>query len=247
MNPFEAKSPSAVGMNPKVKRHPRNRASLRSVVVLVIASIFSWGIPAYAQNEARVKIGVSGSLGMPPDNFEFSLRGEGEPGTWKVVRDETAADGAAIEHVSTDQHDDRFPLAIYKPLRPENVEVELRFKIISGTMQAAGVAVGLRDLDSFYAISASAIEHRVALLLFKPDSIEQIESAEAEIALNRWYVLKVVANDDHFAVSLDQRILFTTFDRTRMKDGRVALLTQEDNVTRFDHLEIRPLPPTEWR
>jgi hypothetical protein len=31
------------------------------------------------------------------------------------------------------------------------------------------------------------------------------------------------------------------------KDARIALWTQEDNVTRFDHIEIRALPPTEWR
>jgi len=48
-------------------------------------------------------------------------------------------------------------------------------------------------------------------------------------------------------VSLDTKVLFTTFDRARMKDGRMALWTREDNVTRFDQIEIRPLPNTEWR
>ena len=39
----------------------------------------------------------------------------------------------------------------------------------------------------------------------------------------------------------------TTFDRTRMKDGRMALWTREDNVTRFDGIEIRPLPSPDFR
>lgn len=210
-------------------------------IALVAWAVSGW--PAFAAEKAPSTIEIAREdVGEPPSNFEFSLRGEGQPGRWIVVLDPTAIGGVAIEHVSTDQHDDRFPLAIYKPLRQENVEVEVRFKIVSGTMQAAGVVVGLRDSDDFYAVSASALEHRVALLLFMNGKIEQIESAEAEVMLNRWHMLKVVANDDHFAVSLDQKILFTTFDRARMKDGRVALLTQEDNVTRFDQIEIRPLP-----
>jgi len=150
--------------------------------------------------------------------------------------------GLAIEHVSTDPHEDRFPLAIYKPLLIENAEIDVRFNIISGTMQSAGVAVCLRNAGNYYAVIASALEHRVDLILFKDGKIERIDSAEAEVTSSRWHALKVVVNDDHFIVSLDQKKLFTTFDRTRMKDGRFALLTQEDNITRFDQIRIRSLP-----
>jgi hypothetical protein len=41
--------------------------------------------------------------------------------------------------------------------------------------------------------------------------------------------------------------LFTAFERTRMKDGQIALWTQEDNVTRFDRIEVRVLAPTQLR
>jgi hypothetical protein len=181
-------------------------------------------------------------VGTPPADFEFAQWGNGEPGRWTVVRDPTAADGRTIEHVSTDPHEDRFPLAIYKPLRLENAEIDVRFRIVSGTMQSAGVAVCLRNAGNFYAVVANAIEHRVDLLLFREGKIERIDSAEAEVTLNRWHALKVVVNDDHFIAYLDEMKLFTTFDRTRMKDGRFALLTQEDNVTRFEQIRIRPLP-----
>ncbi len=63
----------------------------------------------------------------------------------------------------------------------------------------------------------------------------------------RWHTLGVTLSDDHFKVSFDGKILFTAFERTRMKGGHVALWTQEDNVTRFDHIDIRVLPATEWR
>jgi hypothetical protein len=180
-------------------------------------------------------------------DFEFALTGDGELGQWTVVRDPIASGGLAIEHLSKDQHDDRFSLAIYQPLSAENVEVSVRFKIVSGTLQTAGIALCVRNPDSYYAIAASALEHRVDLLVFTNGKSARIEGAEAEITLNRWHTLGVKVNDDHFAISLDQKLLFTTFDRARMKDGRIALWTQEDNVTRFDQIEIRVLPATEWR
>ena len=112
-------------------------------------------------------------------------------------------------------------------------------------MKTAGIAVGLRNPDSYYAVSASALEHRVDLYLFANGKMERIESAEAEVEVNRWQTLGVIVNDDHFTVSLDKKVLFTTFDRTRMKDGRLALWTQEDNVTRFDRIEVLAFPSSQ--
>jgi hypothetical protein len=220
----------------------------RFAFVIGVAAWIACGVSQLAAEDAATKIDFAkNGIGVPPADFEFARTGEGELGLWTVVRDETTDDGVAIEHVSTDQHDDRFPLAIYRPLNVENIEVSVRFKIISGTLQSAGIAVCLRSPASYYAVSASALEHRVDLLLVMNGKIERIETSDAEVGLNRWHSLQVTVNDDHFAVSLDSRVLFTTFERTRMKDGHVALWTQEDNVTRFDQVEIRPLPSPEVR
>jgi len=189
------------------------------------------------------EIDIAGNIiGVPPVGFDFRLTGEGELGKWTVVSDPTTATGFAIEHLSADQHEDRFPLAIYKPLSLENIELTVRFKIISGTMQTAGVAVGVRDSGNYYAVSASALEQRVDLYLFVNGTMKRLESADADIVRDRWYTLGLIANDDHFTVSLDRKVLFTTFDRSRMKSGRIALWTREDNITRFDQIEIRSLP-----
>jgi len=224
----------------------RNIVQLISLVV-VIACCGCSSSRAAAQT-ATTAINVTRSdLGLPPSDFEFARTGAGDLGQWMVVLDATASDGVAIEHISTDQHDDRFPLAIYRPLNVENAEISARFKIISGTLQSAGIAVCLRNPGSYYAVSASALEHRVDLLLVMDGKVERIETAEAEVVTGRWHSLRVTVNDDHFAVSLDEKVLFTTFERTRMKDGRVALWTQEDNVTRFDRIVIRALPSPELR
>ena len=185
----------------------------------------------------RVDIGKS-VIGAPPAEFDFRVTGKGELGQWVVVNDPTAATGRAIEHVSVDQHEDRFPLAVYKPLSLENIKLTVRFQIISGTMLTAGMAVGVRDRGNYYSVSASALEQRVDLSLFQNGQVKRLESLDANIARGRWYTLGLTVNDDHFAVSLDGKLLFTAFDRSRGKDGHIALWTQEDNVTRFDQIEI---------
>ena len=220
----------------------------RFASVIGAAAWIACGVSQLAAQDTTPKIEFAkNGIGMPPAGFEFARTGEGELGQWTVVCDPTAVDGVAIEHVSRDQHDDRFPLAIYKPLTLENAELSVRFKIVSGTLQAAGIAVCLRTPGNYYAVSASALEHRVDLLLFMNGKIERIDTSDAEVTLNRWHTLGVTVNDDHFAVSLDKKLLFTTFDRTRMKDGRFALWTQEDGASRFDQIEIRPLPSPEVR
>jgi hypothetical protein len=187
------------------------------------------------------------SIGAPPADFEFAITGTGDPGRWTVVSDPTAEGGAAIEHRSDDPHEDRFPLAIFRPIAAENVDVAARVKIISGTLLAAGIAVGVRSPQSYYAIVVSALEHRVDVLLVRNGKLERLDSAEAEIARDRWHELHVLVNDDHFTVTVDGQRLITTYDRSRRKDGRVALWTQEDNVTRFDRIAIQALPDTEYR
>ena len=212
-------------------------AAVGAAAVVVCTATLGW------TEGATTKIGIANNeIGASPSDFELSQTGEGERGQWMVVHDPTAVEGVAIEHRSTDPHDDRFPLAIYKPLSLENVEASVRFKIISGTMQAAGLAVCLRNHESYYAVSASVLEQRVDLLLFAKGQVKRIESAEADVVRNRWQTLRLIVNDDHFTVSLDDKVLFVTFDRARRKDGRIALWTQEDNITRFDQVEIRPLP-----
>jgi hypothetical protein len=222
-----------------------NRAAA-FVAVLGTAALSACGAANGWAQQATTKIEIAkNKVGAAPADFEFARTGDGDLGQWSVVRDPTAVDGFAIEHISTDQHDDRFPLAIYKPLVLENLAAVVRFKIIAGTMKAAGLAVCLRNPDSYYVVSASALEHRVDLFLFANGKKDRIESAEADVEPDRWQTLSVIVNDDHFTVSLDAKELFTTFDRTRMKDGRIALWTQEDNVTRFDQIEIQPLPRPE--
>jgi hypothetical protein len=48
--------------------------------------------------------------------------------------------------------------------------------------------------------------------------------------------------DTEFVVSLDGIWMFTGFDKTLYNAGRIALWTKGDSITRFDQIEMAPLP-----
>ena len=203
--------------------------------------------PAFAV-DARVSVDLGEHrIGAPPEDFDFVVTGPGQPGQWTVVRDITATDGVAIEQSSMDVAENRFPLAIYAPLSPKDFEVSVRFKILNGAMQSAGIAARFVDADNYYVVSASALEERVDLFRVMNGKMERIWGTDADVTRYHWHKLGLVAQHDQFTVSLDDNWLFTAQDRTFLADGRIGLWTEEDNITRFDRLEITALPWSEAR
>jgi hypothetical protein len=228
--------------NPDVKRLVTLAATVGLAVLIASAATHGWTVGATTNVQIAKK-----ELGTPPDDFDFLLTGDGEPGRWTVVRDTTAVDGIAIEHVSTDQHENRFPLAVYAPVSSRDFKVKVRFKIIKGTMQSAGIAVRFVDVDNYYVVAASALEERVDLFRVIKGKKERIWGTDADVFRDRWHLLEFQANDDQFTISLDLNWLFTAQDSTLLSDGRFGLWTEEDNVTRFDRLEIETFPASEKR
>jgi hypothetical protein len=203
--------------------------------------------PAFAV-DARVSVDLGEHrIGAPPEDFEFAITGHGQPGQWTVVRDTTAADGVAIEQSSIDPTENRYPLAIYAPLSLKDFEVSVRFKILKGAMETAGIAARFVDADNYYVVSASALEERVDLFRVVNGKTERIWGTDAGVTRYHWHKLGLVAEHDQFTVFLDDTWLFTAQYRTFLADGRIGLWTEEDNVTRFDRLEITPLPWSEAR
>jgi hypothetical protein len=184
-------------------------------------------------------------VGNPPTDFEFGVTGAGELGRWTVVADSTTASQVAIEHVTRDINEDRFRLAIYKSLSLKNVAVSVRFKILEGSMQTAGIAVRLLDQRNYYAIGASALESRVDIYRVMDGRAERITGTDADVFKDRWQTLKLVVDGDRLTVLLDGKWLFTAQDQTFRSNGQIALWTVEDNVTRYDQLEISALPWSE--
>jgi hypothetical protein len=197
---------------------------------------------ANAQNAAtNTDIGQN-EVGTPLTAFDLPPRVEGKQGQWTMVHDATAATGLAIEQPGVGSTEDRFRLAIYKPASLKNVEVSVRLKAAGGTSDRdGGVAVRLRTRDNYYLVQLDALRDRVLLSLVADGVSEEIAGVDADIASHTWHTLAVRAVDAEFVVSLDGIWMFTGFDKTLPRDGRIALWTKGDSVMRFDRITITPL------
>jgi hypothetical protein len=181
-------------------------------------------------------------LGLEPSNFAFGRTGSGAPAEWRVVSDPTAVHQAAIAQTSTDTTDYRFPLAVYKPVSAKDVDVSIRVKPIGGKVdQAGGIAVRLTTNDDYYVVRANALEDNVRFYRVVKGRREQIKGINTKVASNQWHTLGLRAEGEHFTVSFDGKVLFSTDDKTFAIEGKVALWTKADSVTYFDTLTIRPL------
>jgi hypothetical protein len=183
------------------------------------------------------------TVGAAPADFEFARTGQGRPAQWAVTADPTASGGRVIEQTSTDTTDYRFPLAIYRKLSAGNLDAVVYFKPVAGKVdQAGGIAVRLRDADNYYVVRANALEDNVRFYRVVKGRREQLEGANIKVTANEWHQLGLRAEAERFTVTFDGKPLFTANDRNFTGAGKVALWTKSDSVTRFDRIEIKPLP-----
>ena len=204
--------------------------------VLIVMALLPAGALAQAITFAEAEVGHA------PKGFEPALTGNGSPGRWEIVRDDTAEGGKALAQVSTDPTDYRFPLLIHTPTMLADVEAKVRFKAVSGKVdQAGGLAIRLRDANNYYVVRANALENNVRLYRVVAGKREQFAGVSAKVTTGAWHTLALRAKGNQFLVRFDSKDLFTAKDDRFASTGKIALWTKADSVTRFDRLAIEPL------
>src|SRR5262245_40307627 len=94
------------------------------LAILLVTGVFvTSGPEGLSQSAATVVTIATRDVGSATADFKFVRTGQGGPGKWTVVRDETSFSGRVIEQSSADQTDYRFPLAIYDQVVSRNVDV----------------------------------------------------------------------------------------------------------------------------
>jgi len=209
--------------------------------ILVVLTLLAASVLAAPANAQRVSFADVPVDGLPKD-FVTALTGQGKPGDWKVVEDASAEGGRALAQLNADPTDYRFPLAIYEPTFPSDVEATTRFKAISGKEdQAGGVVVRLTDRNNYYIARANALENNVHFFRVIAGRRQELAGANTKVASGVWHTLTLRAEGNRFTVSFNGKQLFTHTDRTFGSPGKVGLWTKADSVTRLDWIDIKTL------
>jgi hypothetical protein len=181
------------------------------------------------------------TVGELPAGFSTAVTGGGGPAVWRVVEDASAPSGGKVlAQTSTDKTSSRFPLCIYEELTAADVEVSVRFKPVSGTVdQAAGLVARYRDKGNYYIVRANALEHNVRLYKVERGNRTQFAGVNVKVPAKTWQALTLEVNGTHFRVLLNDTLLFEADDRTFRDAGKVGLWTKADSVTYFDDLTVK--------
>jgi hypothetical protein len=141
---------------------------------------------------------------------------------------------------------DHSTLRIHPAEPPKNFEITLALKPATAGGQA-GIALRLLTPRDYYLVELDTAANTVAFDRVGGGEVAQIAQVEADIAVDTWHALQIRAEDERFTVSLDGKWLFTAYDTTLSRAGRIALWSKDGSAVRFDRIVILPLAESTQR
>jgi hypothetical protein len=181
--------------------------------------------------------------GQTPPGFTAALTGGGGPVRWEVQ--ETPSGNNVVAQLIVDKTNKRYPILVLDGFSARDVDVSVRFKTLSGKVDASGgILWRYRDPDNYYVARANALEDNV--VAYKTEKgkrscigvkgREQSYGVKAEVPHRTWNTLRVVAKGGLFEVHLNGRRIFEVENDTFAEAGGIGLWAKADAVTQFDDL-----------
>lgn len=217
-------------------------ADLERVPVLALAALLAVGTVSHvsAQTPPTTTINFQTmSVAASPPGFTQGVVGGGGPADWKVV--EEAGGERVLAQTSANKTDRRFPVILYDALTVRDVDVTVKFKPISGSIdRAAGIVVRARDAENYYVVRANALEDNVNLYKMVSGRRSEITGVHVKVPSGQWQTLRVKVEGGRFDIFFNDKPLFQAEDKTFGGAGWIGLWTKADSVTYFDDLVVTP-------
>jgi hypothetical protein len=184
-----------------------------------------------------------------PAGMSCALTGRGRPGVWKVVADASAPSAPnVLAQTDADSTSYRLPVCVVNGVSATDLDLSIRFKPISGSVdQAGGLVWRYRDEDNYYVARANALEGNVVLYKVENGKRTDLDpkgsgpaayGKKARVVSKSWSTLRVRARGKLFEAFLNGEKLFEVEDGAFPGAGQVGVWTKADSVTHFDDLEL---------
>lgn len=192
-----------------------------------------------------------GEPGQVPPRFTAALTGAGGPVKWHVQEADDAPSGRQVmAQLSDDRTNARYPHLVRDDFTARDVDLSVKFKTISGEVDASGGLVfRYQDDGNYYVVRANALEGNVVAYKTKKGERSNIGvkgrgnayGVKAEVPHQQWNTLRVIAKGSLIEVFMNGRKLFEVENDTFAEAGKVGLWTKADAVTQFDDLQVTSL------
>jgi len=186
-----------------------------------------------------------------PAGFTEALTGGGGPVRWRVQEaDDAPSGGKVVAQLSDDRTNARYPHLVRDDFTAKDVDVSVRFKTISGQVDASGGLVfRYKDKDNFYVVRANSLEGNVVAYKTENGRRSNIGvkgrgnayGVKADVPHQQWNTLRVIMKGNLIEIFLNDRKLFEVENDTFTEAGKVGLWTKADAVTQFDDLRVTSL------
>jgi len=191
----------------------------------------------------------SATVGAVPDGWTATMTHTGGSPQWEVMKDSSAPSPPnVLAQTSSDRTNGRYPLAIYNEVSGTNGKLTMRFKPISGEVDASGGLVWrYRDENNYYVVRANALEDNVVLYkvengrrssLAPKGTAARTYGMKHTIPAKTWSTLGVTFEGNLFTVYYNGGKLFEVEDSTFTGAGKTGLWTKADSVTHFDDFQV---------
>lgn len=166
-----------------------------------------------------------------PAGWKAGVTGRGSP-KWTVEMDATAP---SAPNVLKQSGGGTFPWCVKTDVSIEDGAVEVKFKPISGSEDAAGGLVWRwKDGENYYVARANALENNVSLYYTTNGRRITIKYVDAPVAKNQWHTLRVEFAGKVIRVAFDGKLYIDQEDDHISGAGAVGVWTKADSVTAFD-------------
>ena len=182
----------------------------------------------------------SDTPGQMPTKFHSAKTGGGAQEKWAVTTDPTAhSKPNIVAQTSTDQTDYRFPLLIADDASFRDLDLSVKFKAVSGSIdRAGGLVFRLRDPNNYYIVRANALENNYRLYHVVNGRRSQFAGANLKVTSREWHELRVEIVGNKITCYYDGTKKIEATDDTFKDAGKVGLWTKADSVTYFDDLKV---------
>jgi len=182
----------------------------------------------------------SDATGQLPAKFHEALTGGGGAVKWVVLAEDSAPSKPnVLAQTSSDKTNNRFPLAIADEGSFRDMDLSVKFKAVSGTIdRAAGLVFRLKDANNYYIVRANALEDNYRLYHVVSGKRSQFAGANFKVTSGEWHELRVEFVGNKVICYYDGVRKLEAADDTFKEAGKIGLWTKADSVTYFDELKV---------
>lgn len=192
------------------------------------------------------------ALDQPPQGFRSVVIGEGKPGEWRIIEDESPSamqrisDSAPVTskrrvlaQLKQEATDERFPVLVFDGEVFGDFSLMTQFKLVGGALeQMAGIAFRIRDERNFYVIRASGLGRNLRFYKVVDGIRSTPIGPELEITRNVWHTLKVQCKGNQIECWLDDQVAFPALTDNTFSAGKVGFWTKSDSLVYFGDTDM---------